>query len=276
MRRRWGTPEEQIKRLEQELCSARYAIVGLAPVAYRQVLTSYYHCSDRSESYHWLDSVVEQIIETVEALPDEKGAFFGARAYCPLCGEGTSSAYERGYALPEGLRRHLTGWGKSQICVVTEAAHQLALDHFHDEFSTAEEAQKLEQQKIKNERMQREILIRTGPTSKPELLGETGYFGEPRKPSDWVKVESRLVELGFQMSEEERVRQYVLDAEEYGVYADPRSNKEIEFRVYRKPFPKYVSRARVRACSRFVIKDSWKNDIQGKFQARLEKALTEL
>lgn len=276
MRRRWGTPEEQIKKLEQELCSARYAILGLAPAAYRQVLTSYYHCNDRSESYHWLGSVAEQIIETVEPLPDEKESFFGARAYCPLCGEGTSSAYERGYALPEGLRRHLTGWGKSQICAVMEAAHQLALDHFHDEFSADDEAHRLEQQKRKNERMQSEILIRTGPTSEPELLDETGYFGEPRNKIEWIKAESRLVELGFQMSEEERVRQYVFDAEGYGVYADPRSNKEIEFRVYRKPFPKRMSRTRVRRYSRFVIKDSWKNDIQGKFQARLEKALTEL
>ncbi|MFB9353138.1 hypothetical protein ACFFUA_38080, partial [Streptomyces heliomycini] len=154
--------------------------------------------------------MAEQIIETVEPLPDEKESCFGARAYCPLCGEGTSSAYEKGYALPEGLRRHLTGWGKSHICVVMEAAHQLALDHFHDKFSADEEAQILEPKKRKNERIQSEILIRTGPASEPELLDEIGYFGEPRNKIEWVRAESRLVELGFQISEEERVRQYVL------------------------------------------------------------------
>ncbi|MFP2770811.1 hypothetical protein [Oceanisphaera sp. KMM 10153] len=276
MRRQWGTPEEQIKKLEQELWSARYAILGLAPAAYQEILRSYYRCNDRSESYHWLDSVAEKIIETVEPLPNDKGSFFGARAYCPLCGEGTSSTYERGYALPEGLRRHLTGWGRSQMCAVTEAAHQLALDHFHDEFSAEEETQRLEQQKRKNARLRNEVLLRTGPLSELELMDETGYFGEPRNKSDWVKAESRLDELGFEMSEDERVRQYVLDAEAYGVYADPRSNKEIVFRVYRKPFPKRVSRTGVRRYSQFVIRDSWKNDISGKFHVRLEKALTEL
>lgn len=50
-------------------------------------------------------------------------------APCPLCGGGTASPREEGYALPAGLMRHLLGSHNSPQYDVFEAAFELALHH---------------------------------------------------------------------------------------------------------------------------------------------------
>ena len=80
MRHRWGSPQEQIQKLEQELWAARYAILELAPAQYRQLLRSYYRCKKRTESYHWIDSVAEQIIDSANPIQNPQDSYFGPRA----------------------------------------------------------------------------------------------------------------------------------------------------------------------------------------------------
>lgn len=221
----------------------------------------------------WLERVADQIIETVEPLSKEHGSYFEPRAYCPLCGDGSSSPYDRGFAIPEGLRRHLTGWGRSSHCSVTGAAHQLALDYFRDKFGPAEEAEREAKEKLRAERIRTEVLLRTGPGNEPVLLDDVGYGREPRDRDNLQWAESRLRELEFQKTEDGRTLQYVLESDGFGVFADPRAKGEILFRVYRKPFPKRIQRNRIDPSRYFAIRDSWKNDIAGKFSQRLQQAL---
>jgi hypothetical protein len=275
MRPRWGDPAAQIKKLEEELWSARVAIIGLAPSKYRDLLKSYYRCEAHKDSYNWLDRVADQIIDTVEPLSKEQGSYLEPRAYCPLCGDGSSSPYDRGFAIPEGLRRHLTGWGRSSQCSVTEAAHQLALDYFHDKFGPAEEAERQAKEKVRAERIRTEVLLRTSPGKEPVLMDDVSYGCEPRDRAEFLWAESRLKELGFERIEEGRVRQYLRESDSFGVFADPRAKGEILFRVYRRPFPKRIQLSRIDRSKYFVIKDSWKNDVSGKFNTRLEQALEE-
>jgi hypothetical protein len=42
----------------------------------------------------------------------------GPRAACPLCGSWGYGIGAHGYSLPEGLRRHLEGYGRVQECEV--------------------------------------------------------------------------------------------------------------------------------------------------------------
>lgn len=269
----WDPLADQIRKLKEELWAARMTIIRLAPMKYRDALESYYRCEVREESYAWLERVSEQIIETVEPLSTEKGAYFEPRAYCPLCGDGSLSPYDRGFALPEGLRRHLTGWGRSNHCSVTEAARRLSLDHFQSKFGPAEEAERQAKEKLRAKRIQSEILLRTSPTHEPVLIDEVGYGREPRPHDSLQWAEQRLAELQFQKTEENRVFQYLRETESYGVFADPRARGEIVFHVYRKPFPKRSQRNKFNPSEYFAIKDSWKNDIAGKFDQRLKKAL---
>lgn len=275
MRPRWGDPVDQIKKLEKELWSARMAIISLAPSKYRDLLGSYYRCEARTDSHSWFDRVADQIVDTVEPMPKEQGSYLEPRANCPLCGGESSSPYDRGFAIPEGLRRHLTGWGRSSQCSVTEAAHQLALDYFHDKFGPAEEAERQAKEKMRAERIRTEVLLRTGPGKEPVLMDDVGYGCVPRDRVDFLWAESRLKELGFEKIEEGRVRQYLRESDSFGVFADPRAKGEILFRVYRKPFLKRIQRNRIDCSKYFVIKDSWKNDISGKFNTQLEQALEE-
>lgn len=54
------------------------------------------------------------------------------------CGRGISAPYAVGFAVPEGLLRHLIG-RKGPASGVFEAARQLAIDHWNREFSPAEQ-----------------------------------------------------------------------------------------------------------------------------------------
>ncbi|HEX8615691.1 MAG TPA: hypothetical protein VF800_30785 [Telluria sp.] len=74
------TPEqEKIRRLEDELFSARLIIIGLMPERQRQILESYRDCGTRTDTYCWGNKIAEELIATAEFIP----AHFGGRAYCP-------------------------------------------------------------------------------------------------------------------------------------------------------------------------------------------------
>lgn len=51
------------------------------------------------------------------------------RALCPLCKQGAQGTRDlKGYAVPDGLRRHLLGELNSRQCVVFGAAEAIARD----------------------------------------------------------------------------------------------------------------------------------------------------
>jgi hypothetical protein len=134
-----ATPEQaKIRHLEFELDKVRRAMIRMVPPRAQAILGSYSSCESRAGTSHWKDNIAEKILELAEILPDQDDR----RAYCPLCGEGTSSPYEEGFSVPEGLRRHLIGWGRGQKCDVVEASEMLAREYWHFEFHEAEEAER--------------------------------------------------------------------------------------------------------------------------------------
>jgi hypothetical protein len=123
--------EQKIRNLESELYVARRVIIHLMPERGRKILMSYYDCESLQETYGWKDKIAEQLVEMAEPI----GPPYAERAYCPLCGEGSSSGRDQGYSIPLGLTRHLTGWGRSYECKVVAAASALARSHWEDKFS---------------------------------------------------------------------------------------------------------------------------------------------
>jgi hypothetical protein len=264
--------EAEIRRLQDELSHARYTIISLMPEEIEKILTSYYSCKSRQETYGWADIAATEIIEFAEILSPEEGSYFSERAYCPLCKDGSNSYYERGFSVPEGIRRYLVGYGNTHQCRVFEAAQKLARNHWHDEFSAAEKAEAIEKQKRIIQRKKTEILYKIAPIREPELIDEGIGFGTaPRSDDEMAWAENRLVDLGFQISCEANIKSYIKEQESLIVYADPRAKGEIKFTVYKKPLSK-SNRKRYWNNS-FSLKDNWKNDIRGKYESRVAQAI---
>lgn len=58
-----------------------------------------------------------------------------ARALCPLCRGGSTSPTDRGFKLPEGLLRHLTGERKAHECDIMVIARKLADEDWGTDFA---------------------------------------------------------------------------------------------------------------------------------------------
>ncbi len=271
--------EEEIRRLRNDLYKARIAIIYLMPDDVQQLMMSYYVCESRRDAHAWLDRVTEEIMSRAKRLPPDQGSYLSDRAYCPLCKQGSSSPYESGFSLPEGLRRHLTGWGNVHQCTVVESAMNLARDHWNEKFSGAEQAAAIEEQKRIVSRRKSESLYQTAPDLDPKLRDEgIGYVGRPRTANEMAWAETRLADLGFAAACDNNVKSYIWENGQCAVYADPREYGRIEFTVFKKPLPKKsrVPRARSWALNCFRLMDSWTNDIRGKFQSRLAGACSKM
>jgi hypothetical protein len=244
------------------------------PDEVEEFLSSFYTCKSRQETYSWDESTAHKIIALAKRITPEEGAYFSNRAYCPLCGRGSSSAFshEAGFSVPEGLRRHLVGWGdRGNQCPVFGAAMSLARDYWHVKFHDQEVAEEAEKQARILERKKTEALYQIAPNEEPELIDErAGYSNSPRNAEEMAWAEERLSELGFQINSEGNVKSYISEMENFVVYADPRSNGEIRFTVYKKPLPKRRRRALWNRS--FSLKDNWKHDLRGKYESRLAQA----
>ena len=260
---------ETIERLKDELDAVRQDVLSLARSHVDWL--GYYECKNRGDAAEWQDSVVADAITRAEVLPDEG---FGERAYCPLCGQGSSSAHVTGYAMPAGLEQHLTAWGRVRGCVVTKAAFAIARDHWNEKFRPAEKAKSGAQQSLIKTRRLSETLYRIAPDLQPHLLGEgLSSFGDGlRNEEQLAWAEQRLTNLGFLIAVESNVKCYMADLGGFVVYADPRGTEKISFTVYKKPIPKATSEPRQRFEPRFELRDSWKNDIRSKYEVRLARA----
>jgi hypothetical protein len=258
---------EEVSVLQDRLKTVCHSIINLMPEEARNILRSYSDCKSRSDSWHWHKHAARMIMKLAEVLPPELSGN-AARAYCPLCGE--SATYEEGFKLPEGLRRHLIGWGRAQSqCPVFNAADELA--HMYWKVSFQEEDQAADAETLRKRRMS-ETLYYVGPDEPMELVDEGFYFRRARCQEELTWAEDRLSQFGFETVIEGNVKSYIISSETFIVYADPREIGEIRFNVYMKSSPKRTSRHEV---SGFGFKDKWNNDICQKFQSRLLKATKE-
>lgn len=272
--------DDTIRHLRDELFMARQTILSLTTPDQQGLLKSYYDCETRQDSYRWESDVAEKLIEGAIALPREQGSYFGPRAFCPLCGDGTSSPYETGFSLPEGLRRHLVGWGgRANQCVVLSTAIRLANDHWNGKFKETELREQAQKGALEQARKATETLFLVNPYGPPELSdAQTGFGAKARTVQELDWAESRLAELGFLRKEDTRVRSYVKEGTDFAVFADPRRLGEISFAVYRLPLPKRRPQGAryFTALQQFRIPDSWKNDLKSKYEKRVLEAINAL
>src|SRR4051794_29854154 len=92
--------KEEIRSLRENLREARRDLLSLIPFELSTILSSYLSCSDRLEADGWRANITEQIISHAKILSASEGSYRWNRAYCPLCGKGSSSPYEKGFSHP--------------------------------------------------------------------------------------------------------------------------------------------------------------------------------
>lgn len=128
--------QREIRALKDELHTARHALIHLMKPEAREILLSYHGIETVQAWHRWPDEAAEKIIELCTDVTQrtDQGYLYEERARCPLCGKGPESAYtgEAGFKLPEGLRRHLTGYGNSRECSVFGAARGLGQERYRD------------------------------------------------------------------------------------------------------------------------------------------------
>jgi hypothetical protein len=259
-----STPYDQkIKDLESELYLARQAIIDLMPEQRQHILMSFYKCESRQEAYAWREKIAEELIGTAEVIR----SYDSDRAWCPLCGDGSSSGYEPGYSVPVGLTRHLTGWGRVRQCSVAAAASAIARDHWNKKFSPAECEQQAKNADLLAKRKTTEMLFLADPSGQPKLFDERLHFGnESRDKEEMTWAEKRLSDLHFQILTVDRVRSYVDERDQIAVYADPRAKGEIGFSAYRRQASKSKSsQPKFSRIGTFRLPDRWKNDLRKKY-----------
>jgi hypothetical protein len=127
---------EEIKHLKRTLEGAHHVIAHLATKDHpipsgpdgSYVLLSPMHLKSSDDWMRWQDDVIDRVINLAKV---ENG-----RAYCPLCGGGTTpwgswpryEEKERGFQFPMGLEMHLKGSHRAHQCMVMEIVIELADD----------------------------------------------------------------------------------------------------------------------------------------------------
>ena len=82
---------------------------------------------DRSEGEFFRKNyeLVQMVIGNTK--PDTTN--YRLEAVCPLCGAVPETVYARGFAYPEGLKRHLEGYGNMRQCLITSLLWELGLHY---------------------------------------------------------------------------------------------------------------------------------------------------
>lgn len=262
----------RVRRLEQEIDRLREDLLSLAPADCEALLHSYVSCETRQETCGWENMVAERIAAQAKPLPSELDpAVWGHRANCPLCRRGADNYYgECGFKLPEGLRRHLIGFGRTHQCVVMRAAKNLARDYWHSKFHLQEQQEERDKQQLEKQRLATETIYVLAPNAAPVLLDSGAGSWRPARSSgegdgglQWA--EKRLAQLGFDVTSNGSARAYTRSFQqserELVVYADPRHSGAISFRVFDLN-ARGTKRGKVLAS--FDIPDRWKNKLEEK------------
>jgi len=111
------------RSLESDLAMSRYAIVELMDV--QGLLDGYHGLEDHQDLMDWRREALKRVLNAADPRPAlQMGDFgHGERALCPLCrGSASGPGNARGFAFPEGLRRHLLGESTRHQCEVFAAA----------------------------------------------------------------------------------------------------------------------------------------------------------
>lgn len=116
------------RRLRDELYLARRNLINLMDL--QGLLSAYRSAHDFDQVDEWRRAAAATVLTAALVRPgEEMGDPRWPRALCPLCRQGAQGTRDvRGYAVPEGLRRHLLGELNSRQCPVFAAAEAIARD----------------------------------------------------------------------------------------------------------------------------------------------------
>jgi len=264
------TDDPIIISLKSELELLRYQLVRLAIRSLPQETDLYNalicRCETKAQFYQWQHDAIAAVIGI--AAPDAQG-----RAHCPLCKEGRQSwgSYDDvGYAVPDGLKRHLLGEGKSAQCSILKVVFDLAQDRMRPKFDEEERRE----HEANNARRRTERLYQIDPSSPAKLIDDLHSLRGARNPEQLKWAETRLRMLGFESDLSGNVMTYRLPHAEFIILADPRELGTIEVRIY--PCTPTGKPSRLAAWTRFPLPDPWKNDLPVKFKKLLEDAIISL
>ena len=262
--------DDKIKRLKEELWFARKTIIELLPGPFSDLFRGYYSCNNRSESIEWMNNLLAEIIENTSVI-ESPHSYFGDTARCPLCGATSSDPYRDGFTFPEGLRRHLEGYGNTHQCSVMREVEALVWDYWNEQFAEQEQKEKEEEHRLRQERMKTEILYISEPFGEAELLDGRYSWSDSRNEEGIQWAEGRLEILGFNIHLNGRMKTYIKEYDDLVVYSDPRTDKKIDFRVFSKPLPKRrPSRGLYKYnVGHFSFQDTWKHNLPEKFEKRI-------
>ena len=172
--------------------------------------------------------------------------------------------------MPDGLKRHLLGEGKSAQCSIMKIVFDIAQDRMRPKFDEEERRE----HKANDARRRTERLYQIDPTSPAKLIDDFFSFRGPRNPEQLKWAETRLRMLGFESDLSDNVITYRLPRAEFIILADPRELGTIEVHIY--PCTPTGKPSRLAARARFQLPDPWKNDLPAKFKKLLEDAIISL
>jgi hypothetical protein len=238
-----------------------------------ELFRGYHGISSHKDFGAWQRTVLSRVIDIAEcrAMPgDLRTGSLSARAACPLCRDTPDGWGYRpdGYALPEGLERHLTGWGNMRKCPVMDALNSLAIDATRESIKETDRSEAVRYAA----RRRNETIYLIDPTLEPKLIDEGWHWVRPRNAEELLAAEKRLRTLGFQREVDGNVVAYRLRRSPYAVLADPRTSGKLSFHVYdeRHKIQKWGSGAS------FYMPDSWRHDLAGKFEVRFKEAIAKI
>jgi hypothetical protein len=254
--------------IKSKLSATGQALVRIASEKVRHILHGYASCQSRGEANDWRHKVMDALIEAFDVLPGS--GVFSNRSVCPLCGDGGQGRCNEGFT-PEGLRRHLSGWGRFRQCQIIDTTMLLATDHWDKLFRESDLEEKKVKQAELSARMKVETLYRVSPFGEAELANSK-YRKEVRDADGMLWAEDRLNSLGFQIVNEDRTKSYVNERLDVVVYADPRFRGGIDFSVYMLPlYKKPGLRATGEMVPPFRITDNLKNDLLRIYEFRINQ-----
>jgi len=223
-------------------------------------------CNTNAEVFKWENDLFKDICAISNVF--QTAYYNGDRAYCPLCDRGSTVHYTQGFALPNGLEKHLSGSGASE-CRVFKVLKDITWEYF----KSIEDKESNSKKEIYAERMATEILLKISLYLEPDLLNNepTLSFKSNRSEKELKLTEKRLKQLGFKKTTNNRVRSYIFKNDEYFVYADPRELGKVVFYSYKKPLPKkFAYKTRSSYEHSFYMLDNWKHDLEEKFMRNLQ------
>jgi len=259
------------ERLKEELREARRAIFNLMSEEIQRIMDSYMYCKSSAEGRVWRTKIVGALVGLSEIVSPQT-EYSPARGICPMCRRGPNSNYLDGFAIPEGLWRHLEGFGNVQRCSVFSVLLNRVDERLHERFDEEDKIKEIEKAALKKERLASEVLYVNGPEAQPSLVDDL-FFAESRQGDDFAFAEERIKQLGLAINMDDRIKSYTRDYGDSVVYADPRQKGRITFYVYIAEWQPLKNKKHARRPRRdFNIPDSWKHYIRDKYNARLAEA----